>query len=182
MFEGKLVRLRAHTREDLPRYVTWINDQEVARYLTFYRPIALEDEERWFAGLGERRNEEVFAIETLDGEHIGAGGLHGIDRIARAATLGIFIGNRDYWGRGYGSDAVALLLEFAFDQLNLHRVSLHVYDYNTRAIRAYERRGFVHEGRLRQAGFREGRYYDILVMGILDEEYRRARPGAAAGL
>ena len=90
--------------------------------------------------------------------------------------LGIFIGNKDYWGHGYGSDAVRLMLEYGFGQLNLHRVYLYVFAYNKRAIRAYEKCGLKHEGALREAGYKNGRYFDILVMGILENEWREGHP------
>lgn len=88
---------------------------------------------------------------------------------------GIVIGEKEYWNRGYGSDALRTLLRFAFEELNLHRVFLHVFDFNERAIRCYEKVGFRHEGRLRQARFTEGRYVDELVMAVLREEWEEAR-------
>ena len=96
---------------------------------------------------------------------------HNIDWKNRKAVQGIFIGEKEYWGRGYGSDAIRALLGFAFREMNLHRVYLSVYDYNERAIRCYEKCGFRHEGRLRKARFSDGRYHDELMMGILREEF-----------
>ncbi len=93
--------------------------------------------------------------------------------------MGIGIGERDYWGRGYGTDAMQVLLRYAFDELNLHRVSLGVFEYNTRAIRAYEKAGFVVEGRGPQELHRDGRRWDMIFMGILREEWQRARADAA---
>jgi len=176
VFEGQLVRLRAIAKDDLPRFVAWINDQEVARHLDFYRPISLEDEERWFAAVATSASDSVFTLETVTGEHIGSIGLHQIDTRARSAMLGVFIGEKRFWGKGYGTEAVQLLLEYAFDQLNLHRVFLYVHEHNPRAVRCYQKCGFVQEGTLRQAGYKEGKYFDILVMGILDDEFRRLRP------
>jgi len=174
MFEGKLVRLRALTKEDLPRCVQWIGDQDVTQYLNFHRPISLEQEERWFDSIlndTSGRN-EPFAIETLERQHIGVCGLHDIHARYRHAELGIFIGEKEYWGRGYGSEAVRLLLEFAFGQLNLHRVYLHVFASNERAVRAYEKCGFKREGLLRHHAFKNGRYVDVIIMGILADEFR----------
>ena len=188
MFEGKLVRLRAMTREDLPRCVSWINDQELARYMEFHRPVSLEQEQKWYEGLLSS-GDDVFAIETLAaengtagfprGEHIGSVGLHDVHPRYHHAMLGIFIGNKGYWGRGYGSEAVRLMLQYAFEQLNLHRVYLRVFAYNKRAIRAYEKCGFEHEGVLREAGYKNGQYFDVLAMGILESEYREGRRRSA---
>jgi len=177
MFEGQLVRLRAVTRDDLPRYVRWIADPDVTRFLNFFRPISLEQEERWFESTIAHESQHVFAIETLAGEHIGGVGLHSIHPRYRHAEVGIFIGEKEYWGRGYGSEALQLMLAFAFEQLNLNRVYLHVFAYNERAIAAYQKCGFVREGVLRQAVYKNGEYADALVMAILRDEYLRIHKG-----
>lgn len=169
--QGELVRLRAITREDLPNYVRWINDPELARYMEFHRPVSLEMEERWYDGMVAAPDDYVLAIETLAGKHIGSVGLHRVHPRYRYAIFGVFIGDKEHWGRGYGSEAVRLMVGYGFEQLNLNRVTLNVYDFNGRAIRAYEKCGFRHEGRMRQAGYKDGRYFDILVMGILRDEY-----------
>ena len=177
MFAGKLVRLRAITREDLPRYVRWIADPEVIRFLNFFRPIPLEAEERWFESLIGDESQHVFSIETLEGQHIGGTGLHSIHWRYRHAEVGIFIGEKEYWGSGYGSEALRLMLAFAFGQLNLNRVYLHVQADNERAVRAYRKCGFVQEGLLRQAVYKDGEYSDVLLMSILGDEHRRMYKG-----
>ncbi len=98
--------------------------------------------------------------------------MHNIDWKNRSAELlGIFTGEKEYWGQGYGSDAINALLRFAFREMNLHRIYLHVHDYNERAIRCYEKCGFQLEGRQREALFRDGRYHDVLLMSILREGF-----------
>ena len=87
------------------------------------------------------------------------------------------IGDKQYWNRGYGSDAMRVLLRLAFDKLNLHRIWLHVYDYNPRAIASYEKCGFKREGVLREQRFYGGKHHDIVVMGILEDEYRAIAEG-----
>ncbi|NLT43555.1 MAG: GNAT family N-acetyltransferase [Anaerolineae bacterium] len=169
---GTLVRLRPIAREDLPRFVAWIADPEVRRFLSFYRPVSLDAEEHWLEGLSKAGNQEVFAIETLEGRHIGSVGLHDIHPRYRCAEAGIFIGEREYWNKGYGTDAMRLLLDFGFGQLNLHRIFLHVHAGNQRAIRSYDKCGFVREGLLRQAVYKDGEYQDVIVMAILKAEYR----------
>ena len=171
MILGKKTRLRAIERGDILRFVKWLNDPEVRRYLAMYMPLSQAEEEKWFERQLEDQNSKVFAIETEEGVHIGNIGLHNIDWKNRKAILGIFIGEKEYWGQGYGSDAIRALLGFAFREMSLHRVYLSVYDYNERAIRCYEKCGFRHEGRLRKAHFSDGRYHDELMMGILREEF-----------
>ncbi len=171
MLYGEKVRLRAIEREDIPRFLKWLNDPSLRRYLDMYLPLSRAQEERWFERQLEDEKNLVFAIETLEGEHIGNIGLHEIDWKNGQAVLGIFIGEGDYWGQGYGTDAVRTLLRLAFEEMGLHRISLRVFDFNQRAIRCYEKCGFRHEGRQREAHFTEGRYHDVLLMGILAQEF-----------
>jgi len=171
MIYGKKVRLRRVEREDIPTFVHWFNDPEVREFLTIYRPLSTAEEEKWFEGQLEDRDSEMFAIETIDGVHIGNLGLHGINWQYRHAELGIFIGEKAYWDKGYGSDAVCTLLRFAFGEMNLHRVFLRVREDNARGIRAYEKCGFRHEGRMREAIYSQGRYYDEVWMGILGRDF-----------
>jgi len=175
MIIGQKTRLRAIERSDIPTFLRWFNDPEVRQYLSMYLPLSEAQEERWFERQLEDDSSHVFAIETADGVHIGNVGLHDIDWKNRRALCGIVIGEKEYWNRGYGADALRTLLRFAFEELNLHRVFLHVFDFNERAIRCYEKVGFRHEGRLRQARFTEGRYVDELVMAVLREEWEEAR-------
>jgi RimJ/RimL family protein N-acetyltransferase len=143
----------------------------VRRFLAMRYPLSMTEEEGWWQRRLERKSDRVFAIETQDETHIGNLGLHDIDSENRRAMLGIVIGRKDYWGRGYGTDAIRTALGWAFGYLNLHRVYLTVYAYNARAIRCYEKCGFQHEGSMRQARYTHGRYYDELMMGILRDEF-----------
>ena len=172
MLHGRITRLRRIEREDIPTFVRWFGDPDVREFLLLNRPISMAEEEQWFAQQLQSRDSEVFAIETTDGVHIGNTGLHDINWLHRNAEMGIVIGEKQYWGKGYGSDAARVLLRFAFDEMNLHRVQLTVYEDNVRAIRAYEKCGFRQEGRLRDAIFRKGRYYDMLLMSTLSDEFR----------
>lgn len=167
---GRKTRLRAIARSDIPTFVRWFNDPEVRQYLETYMPMSLAQEERWFEAQLEQGDRFIVGIETLEGRLIGNLSLTNIDWKNSKAVLGIVIGEKEFWGRGYGTDAIVTALGFAFRELNLHRVSLRVYEYNHRAIRCYEKCGFRREGRLREAHFRGGKYHDELVMGILREE------------
>jgi len=174
MIVGTKVRLRPIERDDLPRYVAWFGDPEVRRYLALILPFSLAQEERWFEGLLERleRQEDVLlAVETADGVHIGNIGLHAIDWQNRSAELGIAIGEKSYWGQGYGTDAIRTLLGLAFREMNLHRVFLRVDADNARGIRCYEKAGFQREGVSREATFKGGEYQDQYVMSILESEF-----------
>jgi len=174
MIYGENLRLRAIEREDIPTFLRWFNDPEVRRHLLMHEPMSYAKEERWFEEHLSQRNEFMFAIEVKEGEawvHIGNLGLHRIDWKNRVATFGIVIGEKAYWDRGYGTEAVRTALRYAFFELGLNRVELETFSFNRRAIRCYEKVGFRHEGTRRQALYRDGRYHDILIMGILKEEF-----------
>ncbi len=177
MIQGQKTKLRAIERGDLPVFVRWFNDPEVRQYLLMYMPMSLAEEEKWFERQLEDQNNRVFAIETTDGVHIGNCGLHDFDWKNSKAELGIVIGEKEYWSKGYGSDAVRTLVGFAFGEMNLHRVQLEVYDFNPRALHCYEKCGFQVEGRQREALFRNGSYHDILIMGILREDFEDDQTG-----
>ena len=176
MLLGERVRLRAIEREDIPTFVRWFNDPEIRRYLLMYEPMSRVKEERWFESRVEARDEFLLAIEAQVGDdwiHIGNVGLHRIDWKNRTAVFGIALGEKAYWGQGYGTDATRTMLRFAFDELNLHRVELEVYDFNPRAMRCYEKAGFQREGTRRQALFRDGCYWDVHTMAVLQTEFAR---------
>ena len=177
MIVGDKVRLRAHERVDLPDYVRWLNDRDVTRTLLLHRPMSMAEEERWFESLAERTDSVGFSIDALDGDewvHVGTTSLEATDWRNRLAEFGIFIGEKKYWDRGHGTEATRLVVTYGFDELNLHRIGLQVYDFNKRAAEIYERIGFKKEGVLREAMFREGSYHDVQVMGLLREEYDAA--------
>lgn len=176
MITGKRIRLRAVEHTDLPSFVAWLNDPEVTAGLTMCHPLSQADEEHWYESmLGRPQEEHPLCIEVKEASGwklIGDMGLMGFDWRNRSAEVGILIGEKQLWNQGYGSEAMALMLRHAFNTLNLNRVMLRVYETNLRAIRSYEKVGFVHEGRQRQAEFRNGRFFDVLLMSILRSEWK----------
>ena len=173
MLRGVKVTLRAITREDLPRLTEFRNSLEVelAGGGDPPSPTPLERLQKEYeqAVVEKRRDRTDFAIEA-DGECIGTCGFFNIDEAARHAELGITIGVKEYWGRGYGREAVALMLDYAFRLRNLRRVWLEVHAANERAIRAYRACGFAEEGRMREHVWLDGRYVDNVIMGVLRDE------------
>lgn len=174
MYTGEKVRLRAYHPDDTKQAWLYINDPEVKRFLApgVPYPVTWPEEEKWIAGQSSRNDIYSFAIETLDtGEYIGGCGINQLDWKNRVATVGIFIGKKELWGKGFGTDAMQVLIRFIFEQMNLNKVKLNVYSFNQRAIRSYEKCGFKTEGVLRQEIFRDGQYHDELVMAILRDEW-----------
>ena len=173
MIEGKLVNLRAREMSDVDLMARWINDREVTRFMGGGYPWSSLAEEAFVRAQTTTPmafTDLRFAIETKDGVHIGGCGLHRASPENRGAELGIMIGEKAYWSKGYGSDAVATVVRFAFEEMNLHRVELHVYDFNLRGQAAYRKCGFIEEGRMRDAHFAEGRFHDVVVMAVLRDE------------
>ena len=172
---GERVRLRAAERKDVNRFCVWVNDPEVTRYLSLYLPMSTVDEENWFDSMTKRDpSEKALAIEVRDGngwKMVGNCGVFGIDTVNRLGELGIMLGEKDEWNKGYGTETMTLLLRHCFDTLNLNRVFLHVYAENLRAKRAYEKAGFVEEGRLREAVYKHGNYDDVIIMSVLRSEW-----------
>lgn len=174
MIEGTLVNLRQREMTDLDRVYGWVNDTEVTRHLSMRYPMSLAAEEAWLRERDVKPNTFAYvrlAIDTKDGVHIGGLNLPWGDAESRKARLGIMIGDKAYWSRGYGTDAIRTLLGFAFGEMNLRRVDLTVDAENGRGIACYRKCGFVEEVRTRQAIYARGAYADQLVMGILRDEF-----------
>lgn len=178
ILRGKLVRLSAADHEELGRaYVAWNQDSELTRLMDA-RSVQLRSSKD-IAGFFEKEFREespahhYFTIRGLDGNRLlGDIGLDVINNWAsHDAFVGIAIGNREDWGKGYGTDAMKIILRFAFTEINLRRVTLTVFEYNPRAVRSYEKAGFRHEGRLRETLLRDGKRWDVLYMGILREDW-----------
>ena len=182
MIEGELVRLRAVEPEDAENAFRWMNDREVARNLTARYPFSLESEREWVKGAGKPLDfaNARFAVETKDGVHIGHCGLHNASAENRRAELGIMIGEKEYWGRGFGTDTMLTLLRFAFEQMNLHKVTLGVFEFNERGRVMYTKLGFVEEGRFREDLFQAGRYWDLIRLSILRREYEAVHGATGA--
>jgi RimJ/RimL family protein N-acetyltransferase len=168
--EGPLIRLRALEESDLARLSELFNDPEVLWFLDqVVFPQAATGTREWWESTRDQPGQQLFAIETRAGELVGACDLREITERSRRATLGIWVG-KPYWGQGYGTDAVRTICRFAFREMNLQRVELHVHETNPRGILAYEKVGFKEEGRLRRSHFIGGAYVDSLVMGLLDDD------------
>jgi RimJ/RimL family protein N-acetyltransferase len=176
VIEGRIVNLRAPDMSDLARNHAWINDREVTRFLGGQARylMSMAAEEQWMRGICEQMQayDRVFlAIETKEGRHIGNTNLFNSVPEQRQSELGIMIGDKDYWSRGFGADALETLVRFGFEEMDFHRIMLQVFSYNPRAIACYTRVGFVEEVRMRQDMWHEGAYHDTIVMAMLRREF-----------
>jgi len=179
MIYGKHIRLRGVERSDIPRFYEWLNDPEVTEGLSLYLPMSMTDEEKWFDRVAHTdEHEKPLAIELKDGDSwrlIGNSGIFNLEWTNRCAEFGIFVGDKFLWDKGYGTEAVKLVLEHGFETLNLNRIYLRVYSTNPRAKRSYEKAGFIPEGTLREAVYRHGKYADIHIMSVLRSEWDARR-------
>jgi RimJ/RimL family protein N-acetyltransferase len=169
---GTKIYLRPLEREDAKQCVSWFNHPEITRTLLTYRPINLRAEEEFLDKALQSEHDLVLGIVVQGTDRlIGGTGLHQMDFKNRQAGFGITIGEKVEWGKGYGTEATDLMVQHAFETLNLNRVWLRVYEYNPRGIRVYEKVGFQKEGVLRQESYREGCYWDTIVMAILRQDW-----------
>jgi RimJ/RimL family protein N-acetyltransferase len=177
ILRGNLVRLTAEEPEEQGRAISgWDCDTEWWRLLAT-EPSNVFSPKKVTGWIEKGQEKEppsgyFFAIRTLDENSLlGFIGLEGDLFPHGESFVGIGLGERQFWGKGYGTDAMRVILRYAFLELNLRRVALDVFEYNPRAIRSYEKAGFVYEGRVRDYLWREGRRWDLIFMGILREEW-----------
>ena len=177
MLVGKRVTLRALTEADMPRMTEFKNDVEFELLgggdPPRPRPLSLVQD--FFQERAKDKDSQNFAIEA-DGLFIGDCGLFNVDRRSGTAEVGIGIGDRAYWGRGYGREALTLLVDYGFRMHNLRKIWLEVHGSNERAIRSYQAVGFVEEGRQREQAWSGGRYEDIVLMGLFRSDFQVAVP------
>ena len=171
---GNKIYLREVRQSDINQtYCQWLNDPEVNRYLeTRFIPQSTESISQFVASK-TGNNEMLLAICCAKNDcHIGNIKLGPINWVHRYGDVSLFIGDKNYWGKGIASEAIELLTDFAFRVLNMHRLKADAYDKNIGSIRAFEKCGYVREGILRKQYYSDGKYVDTVLLGILQEEYQ----------
>jgi RimJ/RimL family protein N-acetyltransferase len=180
--DGDRVVLKRHVPGNLAAFMRWYADPEVSR-LTRYQdgPMARPEIERFFQARVLGTDSLAMAIhERASDRLLGTCAFSQLDGENGSALFHITIGEKDAWGKGFGTEATRLMLEHAFERLRLHRIGLSVFAFNERAIRSYRRAGFVIEGRAREAIRRDGRWWDEVEMSILDSDWRAIASATAA--
>jgi len=170
---GKHIYLSPMSVEDAEKYTEWFSNAEMTDGLGQTANVtSVESEKEWITKNSSSRE---FAIVLNESDTlIGNCGFNWINTTARSAEIGIFIGDRENRGKGYGSEAVGLLLEFGFNVLNLHSTGLNLFSFNEEAAACYKKCGFKEAGRRRESYFCNGKYYDTILMDILENEFRNA--------
>lgn len=176
MYYGENVLLRGHNRSDMGNVYKYFNDYKLQKFKAVGAvfPKSNEEIDNFFLNIFSKNKEKQygFAIETREeGEYIGWCGYMNRNTTNGTVEVGIAIYNEQYWGKGYGTDALRALIRFLFNELNTRKVLLHVNDFNERGINSYKKIGFVEEGRLRNQVYRGGEYHDEIIMGLFREEF-----------
>lgn len=164
--------LRMLEEEDAEEYFIWFNDEEICQYNSHHRfPETLESEREYIRNVRQNPSTIVFAvIELASKKHIGNVALQSINYIDRKAEISNMFGRKEFWGKGYATEAYRLLIQYAFSTLNLHRIGAGLMEGGIGAQKTMEHLGFQEEGRRRDAIYKAGAYHDIIEYGILNGE------------
>ncbi len=171
---GEKITLRPPDETDAARFIAWFADPEVTRYLAVTFPLSLQQEEDFLKRIGESKNDVWWVIEA-EGKAIGATGIHRIDWISAHAITGTVIGDKSCWRKGYGSEAMALRTEYAFRQLNLHKLKSGAFMENEPSKRALVKAGYRQVGIERQESWRDGRWHDHWLCEVLRSDWESQR-------
>jgi RimJ/RimL family protein N-acetyltransferase len=167
---GKKCYLSPIDINDAGKFTEWLNDLELTINLTLYNSIInVENEKVFLENLSKEHNYSIIDLET--NELIGNCGFLNIEHVNQTAETGIFIGNKKFWNKGYGTEALSLLIDYGFKALNFHNIMLKVYEYNKSAIKCYEKIGFIPIGKRRDALYRNMERHNIIFMDILANEF-----------
>ncbi len=170
--KGKKIILRPPTKADIPKFLVWFNDPEINGYLNRYLPVYEKDEELWLDNLQKNKETDiVFVMETTDGVSVGTVGIHRIHWKDRTGVLGIAIGEKEYWNKGMGTEAIMLLLDYLLNTLNLRKITLSVLGNNKRGQACYTKCGFITEGCLTRQIYKNGRYVDEILMAVFRKNW-----------
>ncbi|SHI20948.1 GNAT family N-acetyltransferase [Sporanaerobacter acetigenes] len=173
MYYGEKVCLRAYREEDIPKATSFVNDEELKKLLVTNVPfpMTLWEEEEWVKSQKSSQDGSYnFAIEDIETKkYIGGCGIQEVNWLSRVATVGIMIGDKEYWGKGYGTDAMKVLMNFIFNNMNIRKIRLSTFSFNMRARKSYEKCGFEVEGILKDEIFKDGKYYDEIIMSVFNK-------------
>ncbi len=173
--KGKKVILRPAIESDIPHFQRWMNDQEVTQYLRTYLPVSLEQERDWYEKITrpDPGSITLIIVDAKKNVPIGTIGFAKINYRDQTATTGTSIGNQSYWGKGYGTEAKMILLEYAFSELNLRKIYSEVIAYNARSLAYAKKCGYVEEARIPQHYYRKGQCWDKVILAVYREPWEK---------
>ncbi len=168
--EGERVYISPMNVEDAEIYTKWLNDPEIVKYLSLRNSLVSIYGERSYIEAFSKVEFNLCIVKKENDELIGNIGLNDIDYKNGTAELGIFIGEQENLGKGYGTEAIKLLTNYAFKELRLHSIYLRTYDINERAQKSYEKCGFKEFGRRHESLYMDGKYHDVIYMELINKE------------
>lgn len=168
---GRIVNLRPLSKTDIPTLTRWVNDHKIREFVYATLPQTEEKEEEWLNKLNTDDKNIVLGIETKEGTHIGLMGIHRINWMDRTCFTGALIGEKEYWGKGYGTDAKMFILDYIFNVLNLRKVCSGVIAYNKRSLHYSLHCGYKIEGTRKKQIFKKGKYWDLIELGLFKHEW-----------
>jgi RimJ/RimL family protein N-acetyltransferase len=170
--KGGRVVLRPLLINDYIILMKWINDPEVTQFLFAYLPIMEEDQKEWIESVRKQMSKQIVLMIVVDGVPIGTMGIHNIDHRQGTATTGALIGEKACWGKGYGTEAKMLLLEYAFNTLNLRKIYSEVIAFNKRSYNYSLSCGYKEEGCLKDHHFVKGKYWDKIILSVVKKDFK----------
>ncbi len=169
--DGRKIYLRSPEKSDIPLFVRWINDERIRKFLTVRKPISTDKEEEIVKRFNTGNNVHLVICEKTKRIPVGSVSYE-INWINRRAELGIMIGEVALQGKGYGEEAMRIFIDYGFKTLNMHKIVLEVYAFNERAVKLYGKLGFKTEGVFKEHSYKEGKYHDLLYMGLIDRDWK----------
>jgi RimJ/RimL family protein N-acetyltransferase len=170
---GRRVCLRPLVKEDLVYLRKWSRDAEIRGLIGEVASMSKTDSEKFLEKVRADTERAWFMVVVKENDKvIGEAGLLRMDRAWLTTDVSVIVGEKTEWGKGYGTETIALLLNYAFRHLKFHRVAVGVVGFNERALRFWEKVGFMKEGIQRDGYYYDGKYYDFIMMSILDDEFR----------
>lgn len=174
--KGNKVVLKPMGLEDAPNFVEWFKDKEITKFLgNQNKDLDLKKERAYIRGLSKKKEQITWSIYTKDGIHIGSTDLHSLNKEHKKTEFGIMIGDKNYWNKGLGQDTLKTVIKYCFNTLKLNRFELIVFSDNSKALKCYTNCGLRLEGTKRQAVYRDGKYWDEIIMSLLKSEYKKLK-------
>lgn len=171
---GNKVILRPIIEDDIPKFFIWMNDPEVTKFNTRSLPVSMKQEVEWFQrNCDDARKINLAIVDAQTNNLIGSMGMHGINHVSGTATTGAIIGNKEYWGKGYGGEAKMLFLHFAFYGLNLRKIYSEVLCFNERSINYSLKCGYVKEAILPNDIYKDGKYWDKVILAVYRSQWEK---------
>lgn len=164
--EGLQVKLRAMELSDLPAITTWNFDEEINEFMPARFPNNLEQQRKWFDNQFKDDKKKLIIVEKISNLPVGLLGVMNIDHINKNCEIGITIGEKKYWGKGYSKEAMGLIISFLFQQMNMHIIYLQVFETNLRGVNFFKKCGFRVDGKLKDKYFKNGAYVSYLLMSL----------------